>query len=202
MPRMTLDLFTALVTFALVTVITPGPNNLMLMASGANFGFRRTMPHMLGIGLGFPSMVVLVGVGVMQVFDLWPLSYTILKVLSVAYLLYLAWKIANAAPPKEAQAEGKPLTFLQSAAFQWVNPKAWSMALSAITLYAANRDLAAVLWVAGVYVAVSVISTTSWTVLGQQMRRFLTNRARLRAFNWTMAALLVATLIVALWPSA
>jgi threonine/homoserine/homoserine lactone efflux protein len=157
---------------------------------------------MLGIGLGFPSMVVLVGVGVMQVFDLWPLSYTILKVLSVAYLLYLAWKIANAAPPKEAQAEGKPLTFLQSAAFQWVNPKAWSMALSAITLYAANRDLAAVLWVAGVYVAVSVISTTSWTVLGQQMRRFLTNRARLRAFNWTMAALLVATLIVALWPSA
>jgi threonine/homoserine/homoserine lactone efflux protein len=202
MPRMTLDLFTALVTFALVTVITPGPNNLMLMASGANFGFRRTMPHMLGIGLGFPSMVVLVGVGVMQVFDLWPVSYTILKVLSVAYLLYLAWKIANAAPPKEAQTEGKPLTFLQSAAFQWVNPKAWSMALSAITLYAANRDLAAVLWVAGVYVAVSVISTTSWTVLGQQMRRFLTNRARLRAFNWTMAALLVATLIVALWPSA
>ena len=197
---MTLELFTALFTFALVTVITPGPNNLMLMASGANFGFRRTVPHMMGIGLGFPSMVFLVGVGVMQVFDLWPTSYSILKVLSVAYLFYLAWKIANAAPPKEAKTEGKPLTFLQSAAFQWVNPKAWSMALSAITLYAASRDLTAVLWVAGAYVCVSVISTTSWTVLGQQLRRLLKNSARLRVFNWAMAVLLVATLIPVLWP--
>jgi threonine/homoserine/homoserine lactone efflux protein len=199
---MTLELFTALVAFALVTVITPGPNNLMLMASGANFGFRRTVPHMMGIGLGFPSMVFLVGIGVMQLFDRWPGSYTILKVLSVAYLLYLAWKIANAAPPKDATAEGRPLTFLQAAAFQWVNPKAWSMALSAITLYAASRDLAAVLWVAGVYVAASVVSTTSWTVLGQQLRRLLATPARLRVFNWTMAVLLVATLIPVLWPGA
>ncbi|MCR9114528.1 MAG: LysE family translocator [Rhodobacteraceae bacterium] len=199
---MTLELFTALVAFALVTVITPGPNNLMLMASGANFGFRRTVPHMMGIGLGFPSMVFLVGIGVMQLFDRWPASYTILKVLSVAYLLYLAWKIANAAPPKDATAEGRPLTFLQAAAFQWVNPKAWSMALSAITLYAASRDLAAVLWVAGVYVAASVVSTTSWTVLGQQLRRLLATPARLRVFNWTMAVLLVATLIPVLWPGA
>jgi len=198
---MSLDVFTALVTFALVTVITPGPNNLMLMASGANFGFRRTVPHMLGIGLGFPSMVVLVGVGVMQVFDLWPPSYVILKVLSVGYLLFLAWKIAHAAPPEEARAGGKPLTFLQSAAFQWVNPKAWSMALSAITLYATGRDLPAVLWVAVAYVGVSVISTTSWTVLGQQLRRLLKSRARLRLFNWVMAILLVATLVPVLWPA-
>ena len=197
---MTFDLFFALAGFALVTVITPGPNNLMLMASGANFGFYRTVPHMLGIGLGFPGMVFLVGIGVMQVFDLWPPSYVILKVLSVAYLLYLAWKIAHATAPKGAGAEGRPLTFLQSAAFQWVNPKAWSMALSAITLYATGRDLAAVLWVAGTYVAVSAVSTTSWTVLGQQMRRFLNSPARLRAFNWVMAALLVATLIPVLWP--
>ncbi len=198
---MTLELFTALFTFALVTVITPGPNNLMLMASGANFGFRRTVPHMLGIGIGFPSMVLLVGIGVMQVFDLWPLSYTVLKILSVVYLLYLAWKIANAAPPKGVEAEGKPLSFVQSAAFQWVNPKAWSMALSAITLYAASRDLTAVLWVAAVYVGVSVISTTSWTVLGQQMRRLLNHPSRLRAFNIAMAVLLVATLIPVLWPA-
>jgi len=200
---MTIDLLTALAAFAFVTVITPGPNNLMLMASGANFGFRRTVPHMLGIGLGFPAMVFCVGIGVMQIFDLWPLSYTILKTLSVAYLLYLAWKIANAAPPARAAQghEGRPLTFLQSAAFQWVNPKAWSMALSAITLYASGRDLTAVLWVAGTYVAVSVISTTSWTVLGQQMRRLLKSPARLRAFNWIMAALLVATLVPVLWPA-
>ena len=195
---MTPDLLAALATFAFVTVMTPGPNNLMLLASGTNFGFTRTIPHMLGIGLGFPLMVACVGLGVMQVFDLWPRSYTILKIASVGYLLYLAWKIAHAAPPKEAMAEARPLTFLQSAAFQWVNPKAWSMALSAITLYATGRDLAAVLWVAGVYVAVSTISTTSWTVLGQQLRRLLKDQTRLRMFNWIMAALLVATLIPAL----
>jgi len=200
---MTLDLLTALATFALVTVITPGPNNLMLMASGTNFGFARTIPHMLGIALGFPLMVVCVGLGVMQLFDLWPWSYTLLKIVSVAYLLYLAWKIANAAPPASAEGQvvGKPLTFLQSAAFQWVNPKAWSMGLSAITLYATGRDLAAVLWVAGVYVGVSAISTTSWTILGQQLRRVLRSPARLRLFNRVMAGLLVATLIPVLWPA-
>ncbi len=198
---MTLDLFSALLGFAFVTVITPGPNNLMLMASGANFGFRRTVPHMLGIGLGFPGMIFLVGLGVMRLFDMWPASYLILKVLSVAYLLYLAWKIANAAPPKDAKAEGRPLSFVQSAAFQWVNPKAWSMALSAITLYAASRDLAAVLWVAGVYVVVSIVSTTGWTVLGQQMQRLLKSPGTLRRFNIAMALLLVATLIPVLWPA-
>ncbi|MEM9241967.1 MAG: LysE family translocator [Pseudomonadota bacterium] len=198
---MTPDLFTALFTFALVTAGTPGPNNLMLMASGANFGFRRTLPHMLGIGLGFPTMILLVGAGIMHVFDLFPVSYTVLKVFSVIYLVYLAWKIANAAAPDGAEVAGKPLTFVQSAAFQWVNPKAWSMALSAITLYAASRDLAAVIWVAGVYVLVSCISTTSWTVLGQQMRRLLTHPARLRAFNMLMAVLLMATLIPVLWPA-
>jgi len=199
---MALDLLPALVAFAFVTVITPGPNNLMLMASGANFGFRRTVPHMLGVGLGFPSMVVLVGLGVMQVFDTWPASYTLLRGLSVAYLLYLAWRIANAAPPEATAPGGRPLGFLQSAAFQWVNPKAWSMALSAITLYAASRDLAAVLWVGGVYVGVSAISTTGWTILGQELRGLLTNRARLHVFNRVMAGLLVATLIPVLWPGA
>ena len=195
------ELLAALVAFAFVTVITPGPNNLMLMASGANFGFRRTVPHMLGVGLGFPAMVLLVGLGVMQLFDLWPPSHVVLKVLSVLYLLWLAWKIANAAPPEERLGEGRPLSFLQAAAFQWVNPKAWSMALSAITLYAGGRDLPAVLWVVGVYMAVSVISTTSWTMLGRQMRRLINSAARLRFFNRTMSVLLVATLIPALWPA-
>ncbi|WP_297774309.1 LysE family translocator [uncultured Roseovarius sp.] len=198
---MTFDLLTALTTFAFVTVMTPGPNNLMLMASGTNFGFSRTIPHMLGITLGFPLMVICVGLGVMQVFDMWPLSYKLLKVASVVYLLYLAWKIAHAAAPREASAEGKPLTFLQSAAFQWVNPKAWSMGLSAITLYATGRDPSSLLWVAGVYVVVSGLSTTSWTLLGQQMRRLLKNQFRLRVFNRVMAALLVATLIPVLWPA-
>lgn len=197
---MTYDLLAALFAFAFATVITPGPNNFMLMASGANFGFRRTVPHMLGIALGMPAMVVVVGLGIMQVFEIWPLSLTVLKVLSVLYLVYLAWKIANAAPPGQAEETGRPLTFLQSAAFQWVNPKAWTMALTAITLYAASRDFSAVLTVAGMFALVSCVSTTSWTALGQQIRRMLKNPSQLRAFNVAMAVLLLATLIPVLWP--
>ncbi|WP_417719546.1 LysE family translocator [Salipiger sp.] len=195
---MTPDLLLALSAFALVTVITPGPNNLMLMASGANFGIRPSVPHMLGIGIGFPAMVLLVGLGAMQVFDLWPPLLVILKVASVAYMLWLAWKIAHAAAPGEGRSAARPLSFLQAAAFQWVNPKAWSMALGAITLYAADRQLSAVLWVAGTYVVMSVISTTAWTAMGKGLRRMLTNPVRLRAFNWTMAALLLASLAAVL----
>ncbi len=198
---MTIDVFLALAAFAFVSVITPGPNNLMLMASGANFGLRRSVPHMLGVGLGFPIMIMPVGLGVMQVFDLWPATHVALKVLSVLYMLWLAWKIAHASAPSAATTEGRPLTFLQAAAFQWVNPKAWSMALGAITLYAASRDLAAILWVAGTYVGMGVISTSSWTVMGQQLRHILSNKRRLRLFNWTMAGLLVASLVPVLMPA-
>jgi len=196
---MTPDLFTALIAFAFVTVMTPGPNNFMLMASGANFGFRRTLPHMAGVGLGFPAMCFCVGLGVMRLFDLWPPAYAILTVLSVLYMLYLAWKIATAAAPArgddDVSVDGTPLSFLQAAAFQWVNPKAWSMALSAITLYAPGKSLGAVLWVVGAYIACSMVSTTSWTSVGTTLRRFLQEPRRLRLFNWTMAGLLVASLV-------
>ncbi|MBV2358846.1 LysE family translocator [Thalassococcus sp. CAU 1522] len=189
------DVFLALVVFAASTVFTPGPNNLMLMASGANYGLRRSLPHLCGVAYGFPAMIVPVGLGVMQLFDLWPASYTVLKIVSVLYLLWLAWKIAHAGAPKAATAESRPLTFLQAAAFQWVNPKAWSMALGAITLYATGRDLGAVLWVAGTYAAIGTFSALTWTVLGTGVRRLLARPSRLRVFNWTMAALLVASML-------
>ncbi|GFE63539.1 LysE family translocator [Litoreibacter roseus] len=198
---MSYDILSALALFAFVSSITPGPNNLMLMASGANFGFRRTIPHMLGVGLGFVLMVVLVGVGLVQIFDRYPVSHTVLKVFSVAYLLYLAWKIANAAPPKEGEAGGTPMTFLQAAAFQWVNPKAWAMALTAVSVYAPEQTLFAIGMVAVIFGAINLPSVSSWTILGQQMRRVLTNPARLRAFNWLMAVLLVASLYPVIWPN-
>lgn len=197
---MTLDLIPALAAFALVSSITPGPNNLMLMASGANFGFVRTVPHMLGIGLGFVFMVLLVGAGLVQVFDAYPVSHTILKILSVIYLLWLAWKIANAAPVKQRDGAGSPMTFLQAAAFQWVNPKAWSMALTAVTVYTPDTTLAAIALVALVFGVINLPSVSVWTLLGQQMARVLTNRTRLVAFNWIMAALLVASLYPVLFP--
>lgn len=192
--RMTTHILTALATFAFVSSITPGPNNLMLMASGANFGFRRTIPHMLGVGIGFTIMVFLVGIGLMQIFDRFAITHLILKVFSVTYLLWLAWKIANSGAPKGAESGGTPMTFVQAAMFQWVNPKAWTMALTAITLYAPDRSLWAVLIVAAAFGAVNLPCVSVWIFLGQQMRRLLTRPALLTAFNWTMATLLVASL--------
>ncbi|MEP2718937.1 LysE family translocator [Pseudophaeobacter sp.] len=197
---MTYELFLALALFAFVSSITPGPNNLMLMASGANFGFRRTIPHMLGVGLGFVFMVILVGAGLVQIFDAFPVSYTALKVASVIYLLYLAWKIAHAGPVETSGNRGAPMTFLQAAAFQWANPKAWAMALNAISAYTPDQTLWAIFIVAAVFGAINLPSVGSWTILGQQMARFLTNPRRLTQFNWLMAVLLVASLYPVIWP--
>jgi len=194
---MTLDLLLALIGFAFVSSITPGPNNLMLMASGANFGFRRSLPHMLGISIGHSFMVTMIGLGLGQLFKAYPVAQLILQVASSAYLLWLAWKIANAAPPKEGEAKGKPFTFLQAAAFQWVNPKAWYMGIYAITNYTPEgaNITAGALTVATIFALTNFPSIMVWTTIGTQVKRLLTRPALLRAFNWTMAALLVATLI-------
>ena len=194
---MELTLITAFIAFAFVSSITPGPNNLMLMASGTNYGFSRSLPHLMGVSLGFTLMICLVGVGLIEIFDAYPLSYTVLKVFSVAYLVYLAWKIATAesATGSASKASGKPLTFLQAAAFQWVNPKAWAMALTAISVYAVTEDkLLGVLVIALMFCAVNLPSCGCWVVLGTQLRRLLTNPVRLRVFNITCAVLLLASL--------
>ena len=206
---MTYELLAGLVLFSFVSSITPGPNNLMLMASGANFGFRRTLPHMLGVGLGFTAMVTLVGLGLLGLFEAYPLSYDVLKVFSVIYLVYLAWKIATSAAPAGTEqadshsvqsSEGKPLSFIQAVLFQWVNPKAWTMALTALTVYAPSKSLGAVLLVAVVFGAVNLPCVSSWTLLGQQLRHLLTSQRRLVIFNVTMALLLVASLYPVLLP--
>jgi threonine/homoserine/homoserine lactone efflux protein len=193
---MTYELFLALLGFAFVTSVTPGPNNMMLLASGVNFGFRRTVPHMLGISLGHALMVFLVGLGLAGVFRAWPPALTALKLASVAYMLWLAWKIANAAAPAEGRSGGQPMTFLQAAAFQWVNPKAWAMALGAVSAYVTEPSAWAYAAVALVFSAVNLPSVSVWAGAGQAVRRWLDGPGRLRAFNWTMAVLLV----LSLWP--
>jgi threonine/homoserine/homoserine lactone efflux protein len=187
-------ILTALLGFAFVSTVTPGPNNLMLMASGANFGFRRTLPHMLGITGGLSLMALLVGAGLMALFDAVPSLNYVLKALSVGYLLWLALKIATAAPLKEHSAGSRPMTFIQAATFQWVNPKAWAMCLSAITLYAPDRSLLSVAFVAGAFGLVCFPAISVWAWLGTVVRQWLSNATRLRIFNITMAALLVASL--------
>ncbi|WP_395541994.1 LysE family translocator [Neotabrizicola sp. sgz301269] len=193
---MTLDLFLALVGFAFVTSVTPGPNNMMLLASGVNFGLRRTVPHMLGISVGFALMAFLVGLGIAGIFHSLPIALTALKLASVAYMLWLAWKIAHSAAPGEGRARPNPMTFLQAAGFQWVNPKAWAMALGAVAAYLPDPTPLGCLLVAVAFATINLPSVAVWAAAGQGLRRWLQDPARLRTFNWTMAVLLVASL----WP--
>ncbi len=193
---MTHELLLALLGFAFVTSVTPGPNNMMLLASGVNFGFRRTVPHMLGISMGHALMVFLVGLGLAGAFKAWPPALLALKVASVAYMLWLAWKIAQSGAPGEGRARPQPMTFLQAAAFQWVNPKAWAMALGAVSAYVVEPSALAYAAVAGSFALVNLPSVAVWAGAGQVVRRWLEGPGRLRAFNWTMAGLLV----LSLWP--
>jgi threonine/homoserine/homoserine lactone efflux protein len=195
--RMSIELLAALAVFAFVSSITPGPNNLMLMASGANFGVVKTLPHMLGVAGGFTLMIVLIGLGLARLFEAAPAALIILKIASVVYLLYLAWRVATASALKSgAPVRAKPLTFLEAAAFQWVNPKAWAMALTAIAAYAQPENLVfSVCLVALVFGAINLPSVGVWTGAGAQLRRFLTDPRRLRVFNITAGVLLAATAI-------
>ena len=192
---MNIESLLALALFALVSSITPGPNNLMLMSSGANFGYKKTIPHMLGVSLGFAFMLLLVGVGLVQLFNLYPVSYDILKVISVVYLLFLAYKIATSVSLSDkSKKESKPFTFIQASAFQWVNPKAWTMALTAISVYSPSQNIESIAIVAFVFALVNLPSVSCWTLLGQELRVILSNNARLRVFNFIMAGLLVMSL--------
>ena len=194
----TSDLLSALVVFAFVTSITPGPNNMMLLASGVNYGFRRTIPHMLGVSLGFGFMILLVGFGIGQAFDTFPALYVALKVVSIVYMLRLAIKIATAGPVSRASDAGAtPMTFLQACAFQWVNPKAWTMCLTAVSAFTVPSQYAlSLIAVVAAYVIVNAPSVSAWVVFGQSLRGLLSDPKRVRIFNVAMALALVASL----WP--
>ena len=194
-PLASLSLLGPLAMFALVSSITPGPNNVMLAASGLNFGFRRSMPHLLGVNLGFTLMIFLVGVGLGSVFQQVPQLYTVLKYAGAAYLLYLAWKIANSGGMEDGAVSGKPMTFLQAAAFQWVNPKAWVMAVGVIATYTPQAGFFANLVIATVVCGiVNLPSIGIWVTFGTALRRVLHKPWAIRAFNVSMALLLVASL--------
>ncbi len=196
---MSIEIFLALLVFAFVSSVTPGPNNLMLLASGVNFGFRRTIPHMLGIGVGFFVLLLAVGFGLGALIETVPSFYTALKFAGGAYMLYLAWKIAMSRSIGEAKHRDKaePMTFLQAAAFQWVNPKAWVMAITGIATYA-NHDnyYVAVLLVSAAFAIVNLPSVSVWAGFGTLLRNWLSDPVRLKWFNLVMALLLV----LSLWP--
>ncbi|KWS17332.1 lysine transporter LysE [Pseudomonas amygdali pv. ulmi] len=190
------DLLLAFTLFAFVTSITPGPNNMMLLASGVNFGFSRTLPHMLGISIGFFVLVLAVGFGLGSVFKAWPLLYTILRYVGAAYLLYLAWKIATSGPASDnVDSQGKPLSFMSAALFQWVNPKAWIMAIGAISTYTPMQGyFYNVVVISAVFALINLPSVGIWAGFRSLLRNVLRDPLGLRIFNGVMAVLLVASL--------
>ncbi|WOF74987.1 LysE family translocator [Parvibaculaceae bacterium PLY_AMNH_Bact1] len=189
--------------FAIASTGTPGPNNIMVMTSGANFGYWRTVPHMLGIALGFSGMVVALGLGFSQLFAVYPQVHEMLKWMGTGYLLFLAWKIATAAKPEDAEAngakaEGAPLTFVQAALFQWVNPKAWMVGIAGLTAFTSNDgnyELQTLI-IAGVFLAVSFPLSSFWCSFGTIIGRFLTSLRSLRIFNGAMATLIVGSIVL------
>lgn len=193
-----LTLAAAFLPFAAVAAFTPGPNNLMLAASGANFGIRRTIPHLLGVVCGFPLLVLAIGLGLGTVFQRHPGIHTVLKFGGAAFLIYLAWRIATAGPGTEDTAPGRPLTFLQAALFQWINPKAWIFTISAIATYTTvgGRATAELTVILAISVLVAIGATITWTAFGAGLNRFLQESPRaLRAFNVVMALLLVLSIV-------
>ncbi|MEM7634431.1 MAG: LysE family translocator [Pseudomonadota bacterium] len=195
---MELGILVSLIGFAFATSATPGPNTLMLLASGVNYGFRRTIPHMLGIGVGFLALLLCVGFGLGALLEQMPALYLALKFTGGAYLVYLAWRIAMARSIGEGGKTGtRPMSFVEAAAFQWVNPKAWVMAIAAMATFtnADNLTLSTIL-VALVFFFVNIPSASIWTVCGAMLREWLSHPTRLKVFNISMAILLV----VSLWP--
>lgn len=192
-----LALFAAVIPFAISSAFTPGPNNFMVMASAGNFGWQRTLPHMLGITIGFPLMILGVGSGLAPIFETYPLLHQILKMVGAIYLIYLAWRIAGAGVVVEGEGRGKPITFLQAALFQWVNPKAWIMALGAISTYTTlgGELFVETFIISLVFFFVSFFSTGTWAALGLGARRFIASKRSARIFNWVMAVLLIASLV-------
>ena len=193
---MTHESLIALALYALVTSVTPGPNNLMLLASGVNFGFRQTIPHMLGIALGFTAMVALVGFGLGAVLTLFPIVFNVLRVLALVYMVWLSWKLASSGSLGSGDAKARPMTFIEAALFQWINPKAWAMALTATTLYTVpDMYYLSVILVAGTFGVINLPSVSCWAGFGVALRGFLSVPARLRIFNVGMAVLwLLSTL--------
>jgi len=195
-----LDVLFALILFCIVAGGTPGPNNMMLMASGVNFGVRRTLPHLAGVCGGFALMVALVGFGLDALFRVAPWLPPAMRWAGAAYLLWLAWRIANSGAVKQGDATSRPLGALAAAGFQWINPKGWVFALSALTTYAVSPNYAtAVFVVALTCLVVSVPCSGVWVLFGAGLRRFLADPRRARPFNWTMAALLVASIAPVFW---
>lgn len=188
------DQLLMLVLFAFVSTFSPGPNNMLLLASGANIGLTRTIPHILGVALGFGLMLFLVGLGAKELFTLLPFLHQVLNWGCIAFLFYLALKIACSRAQLTAQ-DYRPMSFLSAVAFQWINPKGWSMALTAVSVYNPQASMLGLLVVTSTFILVNIPSCTSWVYAGEKISRLLQKPLHIRLFNFFMAALLIAATV-------
>lgn len=190
------ELTVAFIVFATVALFTPGPNNTMLLTSGLNFGFRRTLPHVLGVNLGFSFLVAVVGLGLGAIFNAYPVLYTVLKYAGAAYLLYLAYAIAmSGGIDAKGDKRGRPLTFFGAALFQWINVKGLVIAIGSLTTYSAIAPYPYnVLVLSLIFAIVGFFSSSTWALFGTALSRFLSTPRSIRIFNVVMALLLVASL--------
>jgi threonine/homoserine/homoserine lactone efflux protein len=190
------ELWLAASLFAVVSLITPGPNNTMILTSGVNFGLQRTLPHLLGICIGFGLMQMLVGLGLHGVLGQYPLVLESLRYVGGAYMLWLAWKLGTSRTvPGMLAGDAKPLGFWGAAAFQWVNPKAWVMCMTAMTAYLpVDASLVQVLLLGSLFTLLGLPCVGTWAAFGSSMRKYLQDPLKLRIFNNAMALALVASL--------
>ena len=186
----------AFIVFGAAMLFTPGPNNIMLMASGLNYGFRRTLPHVAGVTLGFSFLVAVIGLGLGAVFAAYPVLHTILKYAGTAYLVYLSVMIARSGPAETGNTgEGRPMTFLGAAMFQWVNVKGWVIAVGAVTAYAAIAAYPLnIVMLSVLLFVIGLGSSLSWVVLGTSLQPLVRSPRAVRIFNTVMAMLLLASL--------
>ena len=188
-----------LLPFSISTTLTPGPNNIMVTASGANFGYKQTIPHILGISFGLPLMIIVIGLGLGNAFQIFPIIHTLLRTAGASYLCYLAWQIAffnNISTNQEKKTV--PLSFMQAILFQWVNPKAWMMSIGAIATFTSHQSniLMEILLIALVFCLICIPCVSLWALLGVNIKHFLKENHHLKIFNITMASLLVVSLIM------
>ncbi|MGA8259711.1 MAG: LysE family translocator [Arenicellales bacterium] len=191
------DFWIPLTTFAVVAAFTPGPNNLMLAASGMNFGFRRTVPHMAGVSLGFPVLLLCTIFGIGELVVRFPVLGSLMQVLSAGFICYFAWRIATSDTDLGTDGASRPFTVWQAALFQWVNPKGWAIAIAVAGLYvpAGIHDWHKALYVTLLFFVVTFCCTSCWASLGTVIRSILRNSRVRRRVNWCMAAALVLTMV-------
>jgi threonine/homoserine/homoserine lactone efflux protein len=182
--------------FFFVMAITPGPNNFMIMFSGINYGFKKSLPHLFGIILGFPILIIGIGFGLDVAFNQLPWLQQLIKYAGVVFLIYMAYRIAMTSNESKSHSKSKPLTFLQVVLFQWINPKAVIMTITGISVYITSGDVKSqVLVLAVSNVLVTVPSASVWLFLGLWLQKLITNDANIKLFNRAMALLLMFSIV-------